>query len=204
MLGRQGATAAGEPVPERRAPCFFDPRHGPSVTDVEWAPAGGRPRAVPACAATRCALQRRARTRGRGGSASDGREVPYWEAGPAYGPFAGGFFAGGLVPGLFLGSMLGGGIDVFGPAGARGDFGDERRLRRRRTSAAAATSAAGTSAAAAGTSDARRGHFSAPTWSARKSQHRRVRLARALELRHVAAVELDVARATAAPARRAS
>src|SRR5919109_1411523 len=31
------ARLAGEPGPERRQPCFFDPRHGPSVRDIEWA-----------------------------------------------------------------------------------------------------------------------------------------------------------------------
>src|SRR5882672_2270648 len=45
------ARLQGQDPPERRPPCFFDPRHGPSVRDVEWAPPGGRPRAVPACAA---------------------------------------------------------------------------------------------------------------------------------------------------------
>src|SRR5829696_1652725 len=45
------ARLAGESVPERRPPCFFDPRHGPSVGDVEWAPPGGLPRPVPVCAA---------------------------------------------------------------------------------------------------------------------------------------------------------
>src|SRR5947199_9872531 len=34
---------AGKPVPERRPPCFFDPRHGPSVEDVQWAPPDGTP-----------------------------------------------------------------------------------------------------------------------------------------------------------------
>src|ERR1700754_2954561 len=29
------AGAAGEPLPARRPPCFFDPRHGLSVADVE-------------------------------------------------------------------------------------------------------------------------------------------------------------------------
>ncbi|HET6551467.1 MAG TPA: hypothetical protein VFG79_23570, partial [Solirubrobacter sp.] len=38
------ARFAGEEPPERRPPCFFDPRHGPSSRDVEWAPpAGGTP-----------------------------------------------------------------------------------------------------------------------------------------------------------------
>ena len=30
------ARVAGEPVPELRVPCFFNPQHGPSVTDVMW------------------------------------------------------------------------------------------------------------------------------------------------------------------------
>lgn len=41
----------GEPLPPRREPCFFDPRHGPSMQDVEWAPPGGTPRTVGVCAA---------------------------------------------------------------------------------------------------------------------------------------------------------
>lgn len=45
------ALLEGRPPPERRAPCFFDPRHGPSTEDVEWAPPGGTARPVPACAA---------------------------------------------------------------------------------------------------------------------------------------------------------
>ena len=45
------AELGGGEAPERRPPCFFDPRHGPSVGDVEWAPSGGQPRPVPVCAA---------------------------------------------------------------------------------------------------------------------------------------------------------
>ena len=41
----------GEPLPERREPCFFDPQHGPSMQDVEWTPPGGTPRRIPVCAA---------------------------------------------------------------------------------------------------------------------------------------------------------
>lgn len=42
-----GANAAltGRPL------CFFDPRHGPSVNRVAWAPPGGAPRDVDVCAA---------------------------------------------------------------------------------------------------------------------------------------------------------
>ena len=32
------AVIAGDPLPERREPCFFNPQHGPSMQDVEWAP----------------------------------------------------------------------------------------------------------------------------------------------------------------------
>ncbi|HEY0646148.1 MAG TPA: hypothetical protein VGD39_22230 [Nocardioides sp.] len=45
------ATRDGEPVPQRREPCFFDPRHGPSMQDVDWAPPGGTPRTIGVCAA---------------------------------------------------------------------------------------------------------------------------------------------------------
>ena len=136
--GRYAMAAArarleGQPVPERRAPCFFDPRHGPSTTEVEWAPAGGSPRPVPVCAAdaqrVEDGLEPQARQVPVGGQLT-----PYWNAGPAYAPWAGGFFGGGLLPGLFIGSMLGGGLGLFGglatDAAAQdyGDFGGEGSL----------------------------------------------------------------------------
>lgn len=40
-----------EELPTRREPCFFDPRHGPSTTDVVWSPPSGTARPVPVCAA---------------------------------------------------------------------------------------------------------------------------------------------------------
>lgn len=42
---------SGEPLPERRKPCFFDPRHGPSRGDVQWTPPSGVARTVSVCAA---------------------------------------------------------------------------------------------------------------------------------------------------------
>jgi hypothetical protein len=134
--GRYAMTAAkarfeGKPVPERRPPCFFDPRHGPSTTDVEWAPPGGAPRPVPVCAADAQRIQDGLEPEARRVPV-DGRMVPYWNAGPAYGPWAGGFFGGGLLPGLLIGSALGGGLGFFGGMAAEaaaedyggGDFGD--------------------------------------------------------------------------------
>ncbi|WP_405458240.1 hypothetical protein OG786_14365 [Streptomyces sp. NBC_00101] len=50
-LACASARAAALPLPVGRPPCFFDPRHGPSTTDVSWAPPGGAPRRVAVCAA---------------------------------------------------------------------------------------------------------------------------------------------------------
>lgn len=131
------ARVAGQPLPVRRPPCFFNPAHGPSAEDVDWAPAGGAQRRVPVCAADA--------ERVHAGAEPDVRKVlvgaqrrPYWEAGPAYSPWVGGYFGGyamsGLLPGFLLGSMLtgwdGGGYDAgygdgYGDAGGdAGDYGD--------------------------------------------------------------------------------
>jgi hypothetical protein len=122
------ARFAGEPEPERRAPCFFDPRHGPSVEDLDWAPPGGEPRPVPVCAADAQRIKD-GEEPGMREVEVNGRSVPYWQAGPAFGPWAGGFYGGGLLPGLFVGSMLGGGFGFGGYENAdasadSGDFGD--------------------------------------------------------------------------------
>ncbi len=45
------ALQAGDPLPQRRDPCFFDPRHGPSMRDMTWAPPSGVERTVSVCAA---------------------------------------------------------------------------------------------------------------------------------------------------------
>lgn len=113
------------PVPERRAPCFFDPRHGPSVADVSWSPAAGTARDVPVCAADAARLESGQDPMARTVDTDYGRR-PYWEAGPAYGPWAGGYFGGGLLPGLLAGTVLGSMLST--PAYAAeyggGDFGD--------------------------------------------------------------------------------
>jgi hypothetical protein len=96
----------GEPVPERRGPCFFNPQHGPSVEDVTWAPPGGAPREVTACA--ECAQAVRF-----GGQPDvrlvevDGERRPYYDAGPAYSPYAGGYFGANMMMGMFTGMMMG-------------------------------------------------------------------------------------------------
>ncbi len=120
---------AGRRAPERRAPCFFDPSHGPSSRRVEWAPAGGTRRPLPACEADAQRVDQGEHPQAREVTVR-GRRVPYWNAGPAYAPFYGGFFGshGGALPGFLLGVMSGGGWDGKGPGplsgGGGGGFGD--------------------------------------------------------------------------------
>jgi hypothetical protein len=120
------ARLSGEPLPTRRPPCFFNPQHGPSTEDVDWAPAGGEPRPVPVCAADA--------ERVRAGAEPDVRKVPvgsgrrpYWEAGRGYGPYAQGYFSpfagSGLLPGVLLGAVMTGGFGGWGNDGS-GDGGD--------------------------------------------------------------------------------
>lgn len=101
------ARRKGGTLPARRPPCFFDPRHGPSVADVLWSPSGGAARDVPVCGADEVRLRAGEDPMSRTVDVGDGRRRPYWEAGPAYGPWAGGYFGGGLLPGLLVGTMLG-------------------------------------------------------------------------------------------------
>jgi hypothetical protein len=131
------AILEGRPVPERRPPCFFDPRHGPSAEDVEWAPPGGAPRMVPACAADAQRIRDGLEPETRQVAGVGGQMTPYWNAPGYYGPWAGGYFGGfpmgGLFSGLLLGSFLGGGWGGYpvyvdsggagGDGGGGGDFG---------------------------------------------------------------------------------
>jgi hypothetical protein len=122
----------GKTPPERRAPCFFDPRHGPSTRDVEWAPPGGTPRKVPACEADAQAVERGTQPASRE-VMTGGRMVPYWNAPPYFGPWAGGYFmpfgGTGFLSGLLVGELLGGayggwGYGSWGGTGTMGGFGN--------------------------------------------------------------------------------
>jgi uncharacterized membrane protein YgcG len=122
---------AGKAPPERRPPCFFDPRHGPSARDVDWAPPGGAIRKVPACEACAQAVERGEEPASREVVAG-GRRVPYWNAPAYFGPWAGGYFAPfggtGFLSGLFVGELLGGayggwGYGSWGGSGDSGGFG---------------------------------------------------------------------------------
>jgi hypothetical protein len=108
------ARVAGQPLPQRRPPCFFDPRHGLSVADVPWTPPGGARRDVPACALDV--------ERVRAGAEPDirkvmvgSRRVPYWQGGRAYQPYAMGYFGTfGPMEWMFMGMMFSGGFEGIG------------------------------------------------------------------------------------------
>jgi hypothetical protein len=116
------ALQAGQPVPQRRAPCFFNPQHGPSVKDVKWAPSGGSRRDVPVCADCADRLARGDQVDVK--TVSVGRtRMPYWDAGPEYAPYAGGYYGGfgSMLPGMLVGTILG---SSMGMGGGYGDWGD--------------------------------------------------------------------------------
>ena len=127
---------AGRPLPVRRPPCFFNPNHGPSATNVSWAPPGGTPRDVPACAADAERVEAGAEPDARQVMVGS-RRVPYWQAGPAYQPMTAGYFGGfagsGLLPGFLVGMVV---ADAFSPGYASDPFdtgggGGRRKWRRR-------------------------------------------------------------------------
>ena len=89
------ARVAGEQVPERRVPCFFNPQHGPSTTDVVWNQTAHGTRKVPACAQDAARLKAGEEPEVRYVRYS-GRRVPYWEAGAAVAPYGTGYFASGV------------------------------------------------------------------------------------------------------------
>ena len=127
------ARLAGRTPPERRPPCFFDPRHGPSTRDVEWSPDGYQAREVPACEADAVRLESGEEPMTREVELG-GRRMPYY-AGPGWmGPYSGGYYGGfggfgaGLFGGMILGDLMGdgfggGGFGYGGDGGGGGDFG---------------------------------------------------------------------------------
>jgi hypothetical protein len=81
------ALRRGRPVPEPTAPCFFDPRHGPSVDQHDYQPQGGTTRPVPVCMTCRALLEASQEPEARMLPTPDGGLKPYWdldEGGDAY------------------------------------------------------------------------------------------------------------------------
>ncbi|MBD8021069.1 hypothetical protein [Brevibacterium gallinarum] len=105
------ARVNGEPLPTRRPPCFFNPQHGPSAEEIDWAPVGGQPRPVPVCAADAERIAVGAEPAVRKVATADGLgRRAYWEAGPSYAEYNRGYFnsyaGSGLLPGVLMGAML--------------------------------------------------------------------------------------------------
>ncbi len=108
------ARVAGQPLPTRRPPCFFDPRHGLSVRDVPYAPPGGTQRDVPACALDAERVEAGADPDIRQVMVGS-RRVPYWQGGRAYQPYAAGYFGNfGPMEWMFMGMLFSGGFDALG------------------------------------------------------------------------------------------
>ena len=116
------ARVSGRPLPQKRPPCFFNPAHGPSSQNVDWAPPGGAVRSVPACPADAERVLAGADPYIRTVQVGAQR-VPYWEGGPAYAPWAQGYYGrwngSDMLSGMLIGSMLfgGGGGGLFGGIG---------------------------------------------------------------------------------------
>ena len=85
-LARARALLEGDEAPPPRRPCYFDPRHGPGVREVEWAPDGQAPRRVAACEADAERIERGADPDVRH-VLVEGRPVPYWDAPPEFRPW---------------------------------------------------------------------------------------------------------------------
>lgn len=103
------ARVAGEPLPTKRPPCFFNPAHGPSSQNVDWTPPGGSSRSVPACAADAERVLVGAEPSIRTVQVGAQR-VPYWQGGPAYEPWAQGYYSNwrghSLIADIAIGSMI--------------------------------------------------------------------------------------------------
>ena len=115
------ARIAGRPLPAKRPPCFFNPAHGPSSQNVDWAPPGGASRSVPACPADAERVLAGADPYIRTVQVGAQR-VPYWEGGQAYAPWAQGYYSrwngSDMLSGMLIGSLLfGGGGNIFGGIG---------------------------------------------------------------------------------------
>lgn len=103
------ARVAGEPLPAKRPPCFFNPAHGPSTQNVRWTPPGGAERDIPACAADAERVLAGADPYIRTVQVGAQR-VPYWQGGPAYAPWAQGYYTGWqgstLIRDIAVGSLI--------------------------------------------------------------------------------------------------
>lgn len=85
------AAVDGAEAPVQRRVCYFDPSHGLSVMDVQWAPVGESPATVPACKACAAAVSHSAEPTARTVVIA-GMSMPHWQAPEYFDPWAAGFF----------------------------------------------------------------------------------------------------------------
>ena len=101
------ALANGQPKPGRRPMCFFDPRHGMSVTDVSWAPPDGGPsRMVPVCIDDERRIDQGLQPQMRTVQDTSGQRVAYVNSGFAPGYWGGFGYGGAMLGGFLLGEAL--------------------------------------------------------------------------------------------------
>lgn len=131
-MAKLAARSEGRELPSRRPPCFFDQRHGQSVSDAQWAPAGGALRDVPVCAACDARIKDGLDPQARLVPTASG-DRPYYDAGPEYAPWARGWYAASgmyMMSNIMLGTMLmnamylPAGYDYFGADGGDAGGGD--------------------------------------------------------------------------------
>jgi hypothetical protein len=130
-LASAEALAHGQPRPERRPSCFFDPRHGMSVADFPWTPPDGGPtREVPVCADDLHKMERGIEPEMRRVQQT-GSPSPVYYVNSGFAPaYWGGFgFGPGMLSGFLLGEVLSGpgfgwgGYGWGGPGGGGDDYG---------------------------------------------------------------------------------
>lgn len=130
------ARMTGQALPERRPPCFVDPRHGPSVADVLWTPPGLSLRDVPMCAACRTTVETGGTPASFDVETTDGQRRPYYQAGPEHGAYAQGYYSpfAGVMGAVLMGTVISSmwsmpgitstsGLDSAGMGGGGGDWG---------------------------------------------------------------------------------
>lgn len=91
------ALTAGLPAPGRTPPCFFDPRHGPSIDQRPFTPETGKERSVPVCAGCRERLDHQQTPQIRT-LTQDGKVVFYWDAGRYSRPYVNGYWQHDVFP----------------------------------------------------------------------------------------------------------
>ena len=121
------ARVAGRPAPEQRVVCFFDPLHGPSVTEVLWTRPGHGSRRAPACSTDADRVTNNLLPEVLTVKVGT-RRMPYWAAGRAFLSYAEGYFASvaafswALHPAAFEAAPETGGYFGTGIVGSSGHF----------------------------------------------------------------------------------